>query len=98
MSAGGGAAPSPACLSFPSAGLTVPAAPPAGSQRAIFRQAMRHWEKHTCVTFLERNDEDSYIVFTYRPCGYVLVPRTTPSLGFCAANGERSGSFIRMLG
>uniref|UniRef100_A0A8C3JVJ4 Peptidase M12A domain-containing protein n=1 Tax=Calidris pygmaea TaxID=425635 RepID=A0A8C3JVJ4_9CHAR len=39
-----------------------------GSQRAIFRQAMRHWEKHTCVTFLERNDEDSYIVFTYRPC------------------------------
>uniref|UniRef100_A0A493T5B5 Peptidase M12A domain-containing protein n=1 Tax=Anas platyrhynchos platyrhynchos TaxID=8840 RepID=A0A493T5B5_ANAPP len=40
-----------------------------GSQRAIFRQAMRHWEKHTCVTFLERNDEDSYIVFTYRPCG-----------------------------
>lgn len=32
---------------------------------------MRHWEKHTCVTFLERNDEDSYIVFTYRPCGYV---------------------------
>lgn len=32
---------------------------------------MRHWEKHTCVTFLERTDEDSYIVFTYRPCGYV---------------------------
>lgn len=30
---------------------------------------MRHWEKHTCVTFLERTDEDSYIVFTYRPCG-----------------------------
>uniref|UniRef100_A0A8C5ZSI3 Bone morphotic protein 1 n=1 Tax=Marmota marmota marmota TaxID=9994 RepID=A0A8C5ZSI3_MARMA len=29
-----------------------------GSQRAVFRQAMRHWEKHTCVTFLERTDED----------------------------------------
>uniref|UniRef100_A0A8C5UBY2 Peptidase M12A domain-containing protein n=1 Tax=Malurus cyaneus samueli TaxID=2593467 RepID=A0A8C5UBY2_9PASS len=42
--------------------------------RAIFRQAMRHWEKHTCVTFLERNDEDSYIVFTYRPCGFVGPP------------------------
>uniref|UniRef100_A0A8C3X0U4 Bone morphotic protein 1 n=1 Tax=Catagonus wagneri TaxID=51154 RepID=A0A8C3X0U4_9CETA len=40
-----------------------------GSQRAVFRQAMRHWEKHTCVTFLERTEEDSYIVFTYRPCG-----------------------------
>lgn len=41
----------------------------AGSQRAIFRQAMRHWEKHTCVTFTERTSEESYIVFTYRPCG-----------------------------
>uniref|UniRef100_A0A674PHA0 Metalloendopeptidase n=1 Tax=Takifugu rubripes TaxID=31033 RepID=A0A674PHA0_TAKRU len=40
-----------------------------GSQRAIFRQAMRHWEKHTCVTFIERTQEESYIVFTYRPCG-----------------------------
>lgn len=40
-----------------------------GSQRAIFRQAMRHWEKHTCVTFTERTTEESYIVFTYRPCG-----------------------------
>lgn len=42
-----------------------------GSQRAIFRQAMRHWEKHTCVTFIERTTEESYIVFTYRPCGWV---------------------------
>ena len=42
-----------------------------GSQRAIFRQAMRHWEKHTCVTFTERTTEESYIVFTYRPCGWV---------------------------
>uniref|UniRef100_A0A8C2TTB2 Peptidase M12A domain-containing protein n=1 Tax=Coturnix japonica TaxID=93934 RepID=A0A8C2TTB2_COTJA len=41
-----------------------------GAQRAVFRQAMRHWERHTCVTFLERSDQDSYIVFTYRPCGY----------------------------
>ncbi|XP_005062399.1 PREDICTED: bone morphogenetic protein 1 [Ficedula albicollis] len=51
---------------------TRPCRPGEGSQRAIFRQAMRHWEKHTCVTFLERNDEDSYIVFTYRPCGFYL--------------------------
>ncbi|XP_056323116.1 bone morphogenetic protein 1b isoform X1 [Danio aesculapii] len=40
-----------------------------GSQRAIFKQAMRHWEKHTCVTFVERSVEESYIVFTLRPCG-----------------------------
>uniref|UniRef100_A0A8C3TCK2 Metalloendopeptidase n=1 Tax=Chelydra serpentina TaxID=8475 RepID=A0A8C3TCK2_CHESE len=30
-----------------------------GSQRAIFKQAMRHWEKHTCVTFVERTDEET---------------------------------------
>uniref|UniRef100_A0A8C3RUI7 Peptidase M12A domain-containing protein n=1 Tax=Chelydra serpentina TaxID=8475 RepID=A0A8C3RUI7_CHESE len=47
-----------------------------GSQRAIFRQAMRHWEKHTCVTFLERNAEESYIVFTHRPCGRVNSRRS----------------------
>lgn len=40
-----------------------------GSQRAIFKQAMRHWEKHTCVTFIERTDEESFIVFSYRTCG-----------------------------
>ncbi|MEJ1276393.1 tolloid-like [Cricetulus griseus] len=40
-----------------------------GSQRAIFKQAMRHWEKHTCVTFVERTDEESFIVFSYRTCG-----------------------------
>ena len=57
---------------------------------------MRHWEKHTCVTFLERNDEDSYIVFTYRPCGYVAGGSqartgTTLPLGSCAARRERGG-------
>uniref|UniRef100_A0A8C4QUT2 Metalloendopeptidase n=1 Tax=Eptatretus burgeri TaxID=7764 RepID=A0A8C4QUT2_EPTBU len=40
-----------------------------GSQRAMFKKAMRHWEKHACVTFVERIEEESYIVFTYRPCG-----------------------------
>ena len=52
-----------------SAGRRLICPAPSGSQRAVFRQAMRHWERHTCVTFLERSDEDSYIVFTYRPCG-----------------------------
>lgn len=40
-----------------------------GTQRAMFKQAMRHWEKQTCVSFIEKTDEESYIVFTYRPCG-----------------------------
>ena len=30
----------------------------------IWLKAMRHWELHTCVTFIERTDEESYIVFT----------------------------------
>lgn len=67
---------------------------------------MRHWEKHTCVTFLERNDEDSYIVFTYRPCGYMAggVPGThrdhpAPWLLHCKEGAwQLMGVLIRMLG
>ncbi|XP_055517540.1 LOW QUALITY PROTEIN: tolloid-like protein 2 [Leucoraja erinacea] len=44
-----------------------------GTQRAIFKQAMRHWERYTCITFVERLAEDSFIVFTYRPCGCCSV-------------------------
>ncbi|GCC20155.1 hypothetical protein chiPu_0021288 [Chiloscyllium punctatum] len=44
-----------------------------GTQRAIFKQAMRHWEKFTCVTFVERTNEESFVVFTYRPCGSLRV-------------------------
>ena len=39
------------------------------TQRSIFHQAMRHWEYHTCVTFIEKTTEESYIFFTKRPCG-----------------------------
>ncbi|XP_030834881.1 bone morphogenetic protein 1 homolog isoform X1 [Strongylocentrotus purpuratus] len=44
-----------------------------GSQRAMFKQAMRHWENYTCITFVERNpansEHDNHIVFTYQACG-----------------------------
>ncbi|KAM3936824.1 tolloid-like protein 1 [Leptodactylus fuscus] len=40
-----------------------------GSQRAIFQQAMRHWEKVTCVSFVEHTNEKNYIVFIYGSCG-----------------------------
>ena len=42
-----------------------------GSQRAMFKQAMRHWENYTCITFVERDPQQhrNYIVFTYRSCG-----------------------------
>ena len=41
-----------------------------GSHKALFKQAMRHWENLTCISFVERSKEDrNYIVFTERPCG-----------------------------
>lgn len=43
-----------------------------GTHRALFKQAMYHWELHTCIKFVERTPEHpNYIVFTERPCGYV---------------------------
>ncbi|XP_077507273.1 protein tolkin-like isoform X3 [Amblyomma americanum] len=41
-----------------------------GDHRALFKQAMRHWENYTCIKFVERAPEHQhYIVFTERPCG-----------------------------
>ena len=44
-----------------------------GEHKALFKQAMRHWENFTCVHFIERKPEhENYIVFTERPCGWVF--------------------------
>lgn len=42
-----------------------------GGHKALFKQAMRHWENFTCVKFVERSEDDhpNYILFTERPCG-----------------------------
>lgn len=42
-----------------------------GLHKALFKQAMRHWENYTCIKFVERNpiDHPNYIVFTERQCG-----------------------------
>ncbi|KAM8743208.1 bone morphogenetic protein 1-like isoform 3-T3 [Acanthopagrus schlegelii] len=72
-----------------------------GSQRAIFRQAMRHWEKHTCVTFTERTTEESYIVFTYRPCGccsYVGRRGSGPQAISIGKNCDKFGIVVHELG
>ncbi|KAK2888337.1 bone morphogenetic protein 1-like isoform X1 [Channa argus] len=72
-----------------------------GSQRAIFRQAMRHWEKHTCVTFTERTTEESYIVFTYRPCGccsYVGKRDNGPQAISIGKNCDKFGIVVHELG
>uniref|UniRef100_A0A8C8JYL1 Metalloendopeptidase n=1 Tax=Oncorhynchus tshawytscha TaxID=74940 RepID=A0A8C8JYL1_ONCTS len=72
-----------------------------GSQRAIFRQAMRHWEKHTCVTFIERTTEESYIVFTFRPCGccsYVGRRGGGPQAISIGKNCDKFGIVVHELG
>lgn len=42
-----------------------------GGHKALFKQAMRHWENFTCVKFVERSplEHPNFIVFTERPCG-----------------------------
>ncbi|KAL0616265.1 Tolloid-like protein 2 [Plecturocebus cupreus] len=65
----------------------------ARSQRAIFKQAMRHWEKHTCVTFIERTDEESFIVFSYRTCGCPTCFSKT--LTECCVTGQEY-NFLKM--
>ncbi|XP_063066835.1 bone morphogenetic protein 1-like isoform X2 [Engraulis encrasicolus] len=72
-----------------------------GSQRAIFKQAMRHWEKHTCVTFIERSTEESYIVFTYLPCGccsYVGRRGGGPQAISIGKNCDKFGIVVHELG
>ncbi|XP_076875977.1 bone morphogenetic protein 1b isoform X2 [Brachyhypopomus gauderio] len=72
-----------------------------GSQRAIFRQAMRHWEKHTCVTFVERTTEESYIIFTFRPCGccsYVGRRGRGPQAISIGKNCDKFGIVVHELG
>ncbi|VDL87194.1 unnamed protein product [Nippostrongylus brasiliensis] len=39
----------------------------------LFQRAMRHWENHTCVSFVPKLDHHKhYIMFTIDKCGYVL--------------------------
>ncbi|XP_017467275.1 PREDICTED: uncharacterized protein LOC108359767 isoform X1 [Rhagoletis zephyria] len=42
-----------------------------GLHKALFKQAMRHWENSTCIKFIERDPEihPNFIVFTVRSCG-----------------------------
>ncbi|GCB82073.1 hypothetical protein scyTo_0021936, partial [Scyliorhinus torazame] len=70
-------------------------------QRAIFKQAMRHWEKFTCVTFVERSSEESFIVFTYRPCGccsYVGRRGGGPQAISIGKNCDKFGIVVHELG
>nr|CAB3264299.1 Tolloid protein [Phallusia mammillata] len=72
-----------------------------GSQRAMFKQAMRHWESRTCITFIERTNEVSYIKFTYRPCGccsYVGRRGGGPQAISIGKNCDKFGIVVHELG
>ncbi|XP_002073258.3 dorsal-ventral patterning protein tolloid [Drosophila willistoni] len=42
-----------------------------GAHKALFKQAMRHWENFTCIKFVERDAKlhANYIYFTVKNCG-----------------------------
>lgn len=72
-----------------------------GSQRAMFKQAMRHWESHTCISFVERTDQESYIKFTFRPCGccsYVGRRGGGPQAISIGKNCDKFGIVVHELG
>jgi len=73
-----------------------------GDHRALFKQAMRHWENFTCIKFVERNNEHSnYIVFTERPCGccsFVGKRGNGPQAISIGKNCDKFGIVVHELG
>ncbi|XP_013385673.1 bone morphogenetic protein 1 [Lingula anatina] len=73
-----------------------------GQHKALFKQAMRHWENHTCVTFVEKTDEDyNYILFTERPCGccsFVGKRGNGPQAISIGKNCDKFGIVVHELG
>ncbi|CAG2171053.1 unnamed protein product [Oppiella nova] len=73
-----------------------------GDHRALFKQAMRHWENHTCVKFVERAQEHpNYIVFTERPCGccsFVGKRGNGPQAISIGKNCDKFGIVVHELG
>lgn len=61
-----------------------------GAHKALFKQAMKHWENFTCIKFVERNplDHPNYIVFTERPCGSLHIQNfPSPEHNFLTFSG-----------
>jgi tolkin protein len=63
---------------------------------------MRHWENHTCISFVERTPEDyNYIVFTERPCGccsFVGKRGNGPQAISIGKNCDKFGIVVHELG
>ncbi|KAF7489415.1 Tolloid-like protein 1 [Sarcoptes scabiei] len=73
-----------------------------GDHRALFKQAMKHWENYTCVKFVERTIEHpNYIIFTERPCGccsYVGKRGNGPQAISIGKNCDKFGIVVHELG
>jgi tolkin protein len=73
-----------------------------GAHKALFKQAMRHWENFTCISFVERSPEDSnYILFTERACGccsFVGKRGNGPQAISIGKNCDKLGIVIHELG
>lgn len=74
-----------------------------GAHKALFKQAMKHWESLTCLKFVERNppDHPNYIVFTERPCGccsFVGKRGQGPQAISIGKNCDKFGIVVHELG
>ncbi|KAK2718001.1 protein tolkin-like [Artemia franciscana] len=73
-----------------------------GLHKALFRQAMRHWENYTCVKFVERSsDHPNYILFTERACGccsFVGKRGNGPQAISIGKNCDKFGIVVHELG
>ncbi|CAB0044896.1 unnamed protein product [Trichogramma brassicae] len=74
-----------------------------GAHKALFKQAMRHWENFTCVKFVERvpREHPNYIVFTERPCGccsFVGKRGNGPQAISIGKNCDKFGIVVHELG
>ncbi|XP_076317965.1 tolloid-like protein 1 [Tachypleus tridentatus] len=73
-----------------------------GDHRALFKQAMRHWENYTCIKFVEKTSEHpNYIVFTERPCGccsFVGKRGNGPQAISIGKNCDKFGIIVHELG
>ncbi|XP_039438500.1 tolloid-like protein 1 [Culex pipiens pallens] len=74
-----------------------------GLHRALFKQAMRHWENYTCIKFVERDplEHPNFIVFTERPCGccsFVGKRGNGPQAISIGKNCDKFGIVVHELG
>ncbi|XP_053687223.1 tolloid-like protein 1 [Sabethes cyaneus] len=74
-----------------------------GLHKALFKQAMRHWENYTCIKFVERNpiEHPNYIVFTERQCGccsFVGKRGNGPQAISIGKNCDKFGIVVHELG